>query len=205
MRTIKSFFVAAAIAFAMGANAQLFSGGHVTANFNIGSVAESAGFGLGIGYQTKPFYTGDVVSLAWDVASFEWDAPFDSPKYLDQLSLKTGIRAFSPSFCKDKLRVYSNLAIGYTCTLLKGFDYSDFSVDWDDFYKDVANGRAGADDWMNYVDGGDFSEKMKGYSAFGLSWGIGIQYNEKISLGYTLQWESKFKAKNHVATISYTF
>lgn len=197
MRTIKSIFVAAAMAFAMSANAQLFSGGHVTANFNIGSVAESAGFGLGIGYQTKPFYTGDVVSLAWDVASFEWDAPFDSPKYLDQLSLKTGIRAFSPTFCKDKLRVYTNLALGYTCTLLKGVD---IDIDWDDFYKDLASGKdIDADD---YISGGD---KMKGYSAFGLSWGIGIQYNEKISLGYTLQWESKFKAKNHVATISYTF
>ena len=42
-------------------------------------------------------------------------------------------------------------------------------------------------------------------SAFGLTWGAGIQYNEKWSLGYTLQYETAGKSKNHFATIAYTF
>ena len=42
-------------------------------------------------------------------------------------------------------------------------------------------------------------------SAFGLTWGAGIQYNEKWSLGYTLQYETAGKSKNHFATITYIF
>ena len=180
MKAIKFFVAAMAMTFAMSANAQLFSDGHFTANVNLGSIAKSGGFGLGVGYQTEVF-TNDWITLAWDVAHFEWDAPFDSPGDIDELSIKTGARAFSPSFCNEKLRAYTNFAMGYTCILAKG-------IDWDGPYEVLG-----------------YDAKMKARSAFGLTWGVGIQYNQKWSLGYTLQFESNGKSKNHFATIGYTF
>ena len=199
MKAIKFFVAAMAMTFAMTANAQI-SEGHFTANVNLGSVASTGGFGLGVGYRAD-VYTHDYFTLAWDVAHFEWDAPFDSPSNFNELSLKTGARVFSPTFANDKLRAYTNLAMGYTCVLAKGWSGpkikgpEDFATDYEymvylmDLESEIEN--AGT--------------SMKGHSAFGLTWGIGVQYNQKWALGYTLQYETWGKSKNHFATISYTF
>ena len=185
MKAIKFFVAAIAMTFALGANAQI-SEGHYTANVNLGSIATKGGFGLGLGYRAD-VYTHDYFTLAWDVAHVEWDALFDSPADLDEISVKTGLRCFSPSFANDKLRAYTNIALGYTCVLTKSVS---LDVDWSDDYSLPAI---------------EVETKMKGHSAFGLSWGIGLQYNQKIALGYTLQYETWAKSKNHFATISYTF
>ena len=174
MKTIRLFSVALAMLFAMGANAQIFKDGHFVGNFNIGGVTGKGGFskaafGIGLGYQTRELYSCDYVSLAWDVFQFEWNAPFDSPGDLDFLGFKTGARAFSPSFAKDKLRGYTNLAMGYTLGL-----------------------------WS-------FGSDTQAESAFGLTWGIGLQYSQKWSLGYTLEYESNGTSKCHFATVAYTF
>lgn len=172
MKAIKFFSVAVAMFFAMNANAQWkldLADGNFTVNANIGAYAPSkAGFGLGVGYGTE-VYTCDWLTLNWDVLQFEWDAPFNSPGDFDALSFKTGPRAFSPSFAKDRLRVYTNLDMGYVLGIASVGGNTDTS------------------------------------SAFGLSYGIGLQLDKKWSCGYTLQYETAGKSKAHYATIAYTF
>lgn len=186
MKAIKFFVAAMAMAFAMNANAKIFEDNHFMINANVGSVkypiSSDGAFGLGAGFQTT-VYEGSWVSLAWDVLQFEWNAPFDSPGDIDWINFKTGIRAFSPSFAKDHLRVYTNFDLGYTCVLLK---QRTAEWDWDD-------------------DEVDIDDEMKGHSAFGLAWGIGLQLNKKISLGYTLEYDTFTEFKKHFATIGYTF
>ena len=41
--------------------------------------------------------------------------------------------------------------------------------------------------------------------AFGLTFGVGLQYKKTFSLGYTLQWENQWKTKNHFATLGFAF
>lgn len=184
MKAIKFFVAATAMAFAMNANAKIFEDNHFMINANVGSVkypiSSDGAFGIGAGFQTT-VYEGSWVSLAWDVLQFEWNAPFDSPGDIDWINFKTGIRAFSPSFAKDHLRVYTNFDLGYTNVLIKEID-------------------ADYDDGVYTVD-----EEMKGHSAFGLAWGIGLQLNKKISLGYTLEYDTFTEFKKHFATIGYTF
>ena len=194
----KVLFLAAAMtmAFAMSANAKIFEDNHVTVNANIGGFTNAgyseAGFGLGVGFQTG-VYENKWISLAWDVIHFEWDAPFNSPADCDYLNFKSGIRAFSPTFANDHLRGYMNFALGYTCVLSKGWD-GDY--DWDDLFD------WDDDDWYDDVDDGT---KMKAHSAFGLTWGLGIELNKKWSFGYTLQYESWGKTKSHFATVGFKF
>ena len=166
MKTIKFLFAALAMTFAMNASAQ---DGHFIADVKLGGTNGGGAFGLGVGYQ-KPITEFEGCTLAWDIINFEYTAPFTSPADFDMLSLKTGLRLFSPSFASDKLRAYTNLAGGYTMCLAKGFD-----------------------------------DKMKVNSAFGLTWGIGLQYKEKFSFGYTLLYETWAKSKYHMATFGYTF
>jgi hypothetical protein len=117
MKAIKFLVAAMAMAFAMSANAKIFEDNHFTLNANVGSYGPStAGFGFGVAFQTG-VYENDWISLDWDVFHFEWDAPFNSPGDADQLSFKTGARAFSPSFANDHLRAYTNLDMGYVLGL----------------------------------------------------------------------------------------
>lgn len=185
MKAIKFFVAAMAMAFAMNANAKIFEDNHFMVNANVGGIKgplgySEGGFGLGAGFQTT-VYEGSWASLAWDVLQFEWNAPFDSPGDIDWINFKTGIRAFSPSFAKDHLRVYTNFDLGYTNVLIKEFD------------RDIDDGVL------------KIEEEMKGHSAFGLAWGIGLQLNKKISLGYTLEYDTFTEFKKHFATIGYTF
>jgi len=190
MKAIKFFSVAIAMLFAMNASAKVFEDNHFMVNANVGSVkypvSSDGAFGLGAGFQTG-LYENDWFSLSWDVLHFEWNAPFDSPADLDWLNFKTGLRAFSPSFANGHLRAYTNFDLGYTCVLAKGV-VVDFEWDDDDMEWDV-----------------DADTKLKGHSAFGLTWGIGLQLNKKISLGYSLEYDTFTEFKKHFATIAYTF
>lgn len=181
MKAIKFFVAAAAMAFAMNANAKIFENNHFTVDLSVGAKVTSvswglssetnsqAAFGLGAMFQTEVLSTS-WITLDWDVFRFAWVAPFNSPGDWDELHFKTGARAYSPTFANDHLRAYTNLDMGYVLGLAK-----------------------------------DFSDDVQTSSAFGLDWGIGLQLNKKFSFGYTLQFESNGKSKNHFFTFGYTF
>lgn len=251
---IKYLFLAMAMTVASSASAQFVGGGsskggsktsnteldpkaHFVADFKIGSVASAGGFGFNLG-GTKELTTFSGCTLAWDFLNFEWAAPFNSPANLDMLSLKTGLRLFSPSFANDKLRLYTNLSMGYTCVLTKGafsnplyekffeLDFKDDAMErWmekegysddeiEEFFDVFDELEQGFDDsdipreeedqaFFDYINGG--SSKMQANHGFGLTWGVGVQIAKKVNIGYSLQYETAFKSKNHFATIGYTF
>lgn len=176
MKAIKSIFLATAMAFAMNSSAKIFEDNHFMCHFDLGAshwddtgvaISEPC-FGLGAGFQTG-IYENSWISLAWDVVRFDWVAPFQSPKDWNELHVKTGLRAFSPSFASGKVRAYTNLGMGY----------SNILTDW--------------------------GSGWEGNSSFGLDWGIGLQFKEKISIGYSLGYLTWDKSKNHFFSIGYTF
>lgn len=245
----KYLFFAAAMTVAMSASAQFaktnskgFGGGsssvsldpkaHFIADLRIGSVASKGGFGINLGGQ-KEIATFSGCTLAWDFVNVEFAAPFSSPADCDYLSLKTGLRLFTPSFNNDKLRFYTNLSMGYTCVLAKGWgidsnltslydeyikiinyegDYQTYTKLLNQFSKHLVElGYDSEQDWEELQE--QFEEwedegmttSMKANHGFGLTWGVGMQINKKFSIGYTLQYETAFKSKNHLATFGYTF
>lgn len=184
------FLVAMAMTFAMSSNAKIFEDNHFTLNANLGGIVgpysySEGGFGLGAGFQTGVL-DSKYVSLAWDVAQLEWNSQFDSPGDIDWLNFRSGIRAFSPSFANNHLRGYMNFGMGYTLVLVKGVSYD---IEYDDGFV--------------YVD--DVETKMKGKSAFGLTWGFGLQLNKKFSLGYSLHYDTFTEFKKHFVTFGFTF
>ncbi len=217
MRTIKFLVFAVAMTIASSASAQFAGSGsgksgsgfssssaqldpkaHFTAEVRIGSVASTGGFGINLGGQKDIAALGSF-TLAWDFVNFEYAAPFNSPADLDLLALKTGLRLFTPSFANDKVRFYTNLAMGYSCVLSKGYGFGGFDEDdLDDLY----------DYYYSYytrASGPDFDDSMSANHGFGLTFGIGLQYNKKVHVGYSLQYETAFKSKTHFGTIGYTF
>ena len=218
MKTIKFIVFAMAMTTSMSASAQFAGGGsgksgagfggskatldskaHFTAEVRIGSVASTGGFGINFGGQKDIAALGSF-TLAWDFVNVEYAAPFNSPADLDLLALKTGLRLFTPSFAKDKIRFYTNLAMGYSCVLSKGGFGGIDEDDLDDLYDYYYNyySRASSKDY-------DFDDSMSANHGFGLTFGIGLQYNKKVHVGYSLQYETAFKSKTHFATIGYTF
>lgn len=256
---IKYLFLAVAMTVATSASAQFVGGGsskggsktsnteldpkaHFVADFKIGSVASAGGFGFNLG-GTKELTTFSGCTLAWDFLNFEWAAPFNSPANLDMLSLKTGLRLFSPSFANDNIRLYTNLSMGYTCVLTKGassnpmYEYVETAMglgsggefkNWleeqgynedeakeivkqvreiEDKFEDEHDDEefANEDEWLQALLDSLGGGKMQANHGFGLTWGVGVQIKKKFHIGYTLQYETAFKSKNHFATIGYTF
>lgn len=231
MKTVSLYLFAFAMLFSLSSNAQFVSGkgGSKTNSFEkelrfigdvrFGGVAGAGGFGLNVGCQK-----GLNQYLSWDIVNLEFAAPFNSPANLDFISLKTGLRAFSPTFYNDKLRLYTNLAVGYTCALSKN---RIINIDFDDL-EDMLD-DLGSDDIREWLMRQGYSEsdarnivyglrnndkdawkalsesKIQDYHGFGLTFGVGLQYNKKWLVGYTLQYETAFKTKSHFATIGYTF
>lgn len=242
---IKYLFLAMTMTVATSASAQFVSGGgskggskissseldpkaHFMADFRIGSVASAGGFGINLG-GTKELATFSGCTLAWDFLNVEFAAPFNSPSNTDFLSLKTGLRLFSPSFVNDNLRIYTNLAMGYTCVLTKGIGginsnwkkllaaYADDNIsdrEIEKLMKELGYDPDDEDLWDEledyYEDFDDdvipsISTKMQANHGFGLTWGVGVQIKKKFNIGYTLQYETAFKTKNHFATFGITF
>ena len=257
---IKYLFLAVAMTVATSASAQFVNSGgskgysnvsgteldqkvHFMADLRVGSVASKGGFGVNLG-GTKEIASFAGCTLAWDFVNVEFAAPFNSPADIDMLSLKAGLRLFSPSFANDNIRLYTNLAMGYTCVLTKGASSSPMyeylrkyiELDWntsewrkwlsdqgldeerikeirseisylerafEDAHDDseFANEEEWNEEFLNSL-GGD---KMQANHGFGLTWGAGVQIKKKFSIGYTLQYETAFKSKNHFATIGWTF
>lgn len=115
--------------------------------------------GWGFGYSLRKDYGK---FFAWDIfgASFQTGG-FVSPanNYLFNLRL-LGARAYSPSW--KRCRAYANLDLGYT---MYHFDYND------EYY----NG------YRHY----DYSGETHG---FGLDFGLGLQFNNRFSIGYNLNY-----------------
>lgn len=195
MRSVRFFFLAVAATVAMSVNAQYSSYGSsesttykpknkFTIDLRAGSVidGEKGGFGLGLGYQIG-IVGGSWGALSADINFLEFAAPFKSPKDIDYISAKVGPRYFTPFFANGKLRFYTNLAMGYTCVIIPGLD------------DDGPHSRAGKHKE-------DEGENIANH-AFGLTWGIGVQAFKWLSVGYSLQYETVTKTKNHFATIGF--
>ena len=101
--------------------------------------------------------------------------------------MKSGLRLFTPSFWGDKWRAYVNVAPGYSCALQKEVTIGS--------YIDPVTGQI-------VVTGDD---SMNANHGFGLTFGAGLQFNQKWSFGYTLQYETALKTKNHFGTIGFAF
>ena len=193
MKSVKLLLAALAMTFAMGASAQMTGRFVLDAKFGAITPAwtniwtgKGAAFGVGLGYQLDLKEFGDW-NLAWDVANFEFAAPFDSPKYLDLLALKSGLRLFTPTFWGGKWRAYTNLGVGYSCALQKNANIGA--------YLDPITG--------DVIVVGDSS--MEANHGFGLTFGAGLQFNQKWSFGYTLLYETALKTKSHFGTIGFAF
>ena len=186
MKAVKLFLAAVAMTFAMGANAQIE--GRFVLDVKAGAITPGSqgAFGVGFGYQVDLKEFNDW-NLAWDVANFEYAAPFNSPADLDLLALKSGLRLFTPSFWGGKWRAYTNLGVGYSCVLAKNLNLGA--------YYDPTTGQV--------VVVGD--DSMKANHGFGLTFGVGLQLNQKFSFGYTLQYETSCKLKTHFGTIGIAF
>jgi hypothetical protein len=52
---------------------------------------------------------------------------------------------------------------------------------------------------------GDADSKMRAHHGFGLTFGVGLQFNQKLSFGYTLQYETALKTKSHFGTVAVAF
>ena len=186
MKAVKLLLAAMAMTFAMSSNAQIE--GRFIADVKVGAITPGSqgAFGVGLGYQVDLKEFGDW-NLAWDVANIEFAAPFNSPKNLDLLALKSGLRLFTPTFWGGKCRAYTNLGVGYSCALQRNVAMGA--------YLDPYTGQV-------VVVGYD---KMEANHGFGLTFGAGLQFNQKWSFGYTLLYETALKTKSHFGTIGFAF
>lgn len=125
MKAVRLLFVALAMTFAMNASAQDDDRFVLDVRFGVITPGSLGAFGLGFGYQ-KDLTEFNGWNLAWDVATLEYEAPFNSPADLDYLGAKTGLRLFSPTFCGGKLRAYTNLGVGYSCALAKEYHFGTY-------------------------------------------------------------------------------
>lgn len=114
--------------------------------------------------------------IAWDVVSVFWDAPFDSPSEFDRLSIKTGVRGFTPKFHRN-FRGFLNLDLGYSLNILRCYDY------YEEYY-------------VRHVDTSH---------ALGLEFSFGLRIADNFGLGYTLNWDSDTKLKGNYLRLSILF
>lgn len=144
---------------------------------------DSAGaFGLGLYFEHR--YSK---YFAWDILSVGWDAPFDSPSNFDRVTVKTGVRAFTPKFFKN-MRGYANFAFGYAACLMKVPEIVEHS-----YY--VAGTRYHSGYWNRWttIEEGDF----EAYHGAAIEFGFGLHLTKRLSAGYAFDWDSKSKYKGH--------
>jgi hypothetical protein len=149
-------------------------GYHFLPEVKVGSFYGTGGWGVNLGLEHE-FHK----YFAWDIFSVDFGAPFNFD--VCSVGLKTGIRAFSPYFCNDKLRIYSSLAIGYECGITKSVTYYD---PWED-------------DWV--------STGSSTSHGFALAWGIGTQIIKHLYIGYDLEYSTVWKSTAHFAKLGWRF
>lgn len=179
----KVLFLAAAMtmAFAMSASAKIFENNHFTVDANVGAKVVSVPTPFGSASDSQAafgigaMFQTEVYSNDW--ITVDWD-----------VFRLAWIAPFNSPGDWDELQ-FKTGARAYSPT----------------FANDHLRAYTNLD--MGYVLGlaKDVADDVQTTSAFGLDWGIGIQLNKKWSLGYTLQWESAGKTKNHFGTIGFTF
>lgn len=121
MKTVKLLFAAVVMTFAMSASAQIEN--HFFANVNLGiSTPGTLGaWGVGAGYEK-----GLNNWLAWDIAMVDISSTFKRCGDGLQFGVKTGLRAYTPTFWGDNFRGYANYAGGYT--YVKGAKKSSYGM-----------------------------------------------------------------------------
>ena len=92
-----------------------------------GTIATCGAYGVGF-HMERSYHP----YISWDLVSVSWEAPFDSPADLDRMSLRTGVRGFSPCFFRS-MRGYAHVDMGYTAIVAKCLD-ENFSMVHEDFH-----------------------------------------------------------------------
>ncbi len=182
MKAIKLFVAAVAVAFATSASAKIFENNHFTADFSVGGTVTSVTvpfFGkisnTDASFGLGAMFQTEILSTEW--VTLDWD-----------VFRLAWVAPFSSPADWDQLHFKTGCR-AYSPT----------------FANDHLRGYTNFD--MGYVLGlaKDGNDDVQTASAFGLDWGIGIQLNKKFAFGYTLQYESNGKSKNHFFTFGYTF
>jgi hypothetical protein len=114
--------------------------------------------------------------LAWDIVSVDFSVPFVIDRY--NIGLKTGLRAFTNRFRGDKVRGYTSVAAGWDCMVI-----TDPGQRTGRKAKGLSNSKHGV----------------------GVSWGIGLQIQKHIFVGYTLEYSSALKNTSHYGKFGYRF
>ena len=185
MKAIKFFVAAMAMVLVMSATAKIFENNHFTVDASVGAKVTSV-TGLGFfgpvtvsntdaAFSLGAMFQTEILSTNW--ITLDWD-----------VFRFAWVAPFNSPGDWDELH-FKTGARAYSPT----------------FAGDHLRGYTNLD--MGYVLGlaKDWNDDVSTASAFGLDWGIGIQLNKKFSFGYTLQFESNGKSKNHFFTFGYTF
>lgn len=114
--------------------------------------------------------------LAWDLVSLDFSAPFDFD--FVNIGIKTGLRAFSPRFWGNKVRGFTSVGAGWDCMVVA-----------------EPNLRS----WRKAA---GLSTSKHGV---GVSWGIGLQIQKHVFVGYTLEYSSAVKNTSHYGKFGYRF
>ncbi len=132
--------------------------------------------------------------IAVDFFSVDFAMPFKIKDYkCFNLGLKTGVRGFTPRFWGGKACGYASLALGYDCFLADGGAAAD-----------IARGIAAG--FGIGLDDDDIGDPGWGAShGFALSWGAGLQFVDRVYVGYTMEYSTIFKYTSHYAKIGIRF
>lgn len=115
--------------------------------------------------------------FAWDFASIDFSAPFSFDAF--SIGLKTGVRGFTPRFASDKLRGFGTLALGWDMGIMPAQTIS------------MGPREMRIPSWNGH--------------GFGLSFGLGVEAFDVVSLGYTLEYSTVWKSTAHYAKIGVRF
>lgn len=113
------------------------------------------------------------------------------------------------------------VGVGYEKNLNSWLAWDVLNVDFTDTFKNAGDGiqigvKTGlrgftksfwGDNWRGYANlgGGYTFLKAGSRSAFGMVIGAGLQLKEKVSLGYSFQFETAGESKGHFFTVGYAF
>ena len=158
--------------------------------------------------------------FAVDFFSIDFAMPFKISTLKEfSLGLKAGARGFTPRFWGGKARGFASLALGYDCLIAKGFggyngDYGDFG-DYSDLLDGLGMSRATIDDYYDYLAGGggggeaaaagDYGGGWGAHHGFAFSLGAGVQFVDRVYVGYCMEYSTIFKHTAHYGKIGIRF
>lgn len=116
--------------------------------------------------------------FAWDIVSLDFSAPFNRKE--GSLSLKTGLRYFTPRFWGGKVRGFVGAAVGYQGHSKEVPISYEYRPEWISYGTDP-NGKKVYDTYYLH-------QKRKIISGFGTSVSIGIQIKKHFFLAYTMEY-----------------